>query len=303
MGTPNDPPVTDPNDTSSGTSSLIGLLKGLLLQNQGGGPANTAQPVNQGAPAALADAWPVKAGAGALADGADTTQGTQEDAANTDAATDGTLMAFVKGLVSLLSGNGSITAKAAAGGFVDGAITTLGTEADAANINSATSGTAVAFLKGLVSLLSGNGTVATKGATATFTLSGASPAAAGAAVGVTVTGLGAYRSLSVYANLQGATGGTLDVYLQYSPDGGTTWVDYTHYAQLAAAAAATALVFAVSRAGQQTTITTVGTGLTPALAADTVVGGGWGDRLRVVFVAGSGTTAGANQIILVSAGT
>ena len=44
MATPHDPPVTDTNDTSSGTSSLIGLLKGLLSQAQGTGPAGKAQP-------------------------------------------------------------------------------------------------------------------------------------------------------------------------------------------------------------------------------------------------------------------
>jgi hypothetical protein len=44
MGTPDDLPVTNPQDVTSGRSSLIALLKGLLLQAQGGGPVGKALP-------------------------------------------------------------------------------------------------------------------------------------------------------------------------------------------------------------------------------------------------------------------
>lgn len=130
-----------------------------------------------------------------------------------------------------------------------------------------------------------------------FSLSSTSPSSATTAVGATVGGMGKCDSLIIYANLTGATGGTLDVYLQVSPDGGTTWVDYAHFTQIAAGAAAIHRVWTVTRRAQQTSIVTVGTGTSPALAAHTIIGGEFGDRMRVVYVAGAGTSAGAAQVI------
>lgn len=140
-----------------------------------------------------------------------------------------------------------------------------------------------------------NNGLATEGVakTSVTLFSGTTQAAAGTLAHAAVTGLGAFNSMTVYASLVGATGGTLDLYLQYSPDGGTTWVDYAHYAQLAAGAAAVQKVFSVTKDYDEKTITTVGSGSTPALAANTVLGGDWGDRLRVVEVAGASTSAGA----------
>jgi hypothetical protein len=142
-----------------------------------------------------------------------------------------------------------------------------------------------------------NGTIAQPVGTATASLNFTSPASATTVAQTPVTGLGPYRSMVVFANIQGGTGGTLDIYIQFSPDGGTTWVDYAHFAQLAAGAAAITRAFAVSKSGQQTTLQTVGTGTSPALAASTIIGGDWGDRLRVVAVAGTSTSAGAAQVI------
>lgn len=122
--------------------------------------------------------------------------------------------------------------------------------------------------------------------------SGTTQAAPGTLAHAAVTGLGAFNSMTVWANLVGATGGTLDLYLQYSPDGGTTWVDFVHFGQLAAGAAAIQKVFSITKDGS-TGLTTVGSGSTPALAASTVINGDWGDRLRVVEVAGASTSAGA----------
>src|SRR5262249_6183355 len=73
--------------------------------------------------------------------------------------------------------------------------------------------------------------------TGAFSLTFTSPGAPGTVAQPPTLGLGAYKSLSIFSMLQGATGGTLDVYLQYSPDGGTTWVDYAHFPQVAAGAA------------------------------------------------------------------
>lgn len=100
--------------------------------------------------------------------------------------------------------------------------------------------------------------------------------------------------LQIFAALVGATGGTLDVYMQTSPDFGQSWQDYAHFPQLAAAAAAVKYTLNVSCNAQNTTmLTPVGVNLVPALAANTCVGGTWGDRFRLLFVAGAGTSAGA----------
>lgn len=130
-----------------------------------------------------------------------------------------------------------------------------------------------------------------------FSIVGTTPAAAStAAVGVPAVFaqfLDAIESLDIDADLIGATGGTLDLYLQTSVDGGTNWYDYAHLTQLAAGAAASHVRFGVTRHAQALTPVVVGKNLTPALAAGTVVGGPFGDRMRLVAVAGAGTTAGA----------
>jgi hypothetical protein len=148
--------------------------------------------------------------------------------------------------------------------------------------------------------LTPSGALPTAGGTLTGTITGTSPASATTAViGAPLTGLGPYRSILILATIQGGTGGTLDLYLQASPDGGTTWVDYAHFAQLAAAAAQVNRLVTVSKAGNSGAApVTVGTGLTPALAASTVVGGDFGDRLRLIGTGGAGTNAGAAQTIL-----
>lgn len=128
-------------------------------------------------------------------------------------------------------------------------------------------------------------------------LSFTSRATAGTTANTAVTDLGGYRSMLIYAELQGATGGVLDVYLQVSPDGGTTWLDYAHFAQLGAGASKVYRTWTVSKTAQQTTLQTVGTGTSPALAASTIIGGEWGDQMRVVQVAGASTSAGAAQVI------
>jgi hypothetical protein len=129
-----------------------------------------------------------------------------------------------------------------------------------------------------------------------------SPDAASTAPSATVLlGLDLFESVMIVATLQGATGGALDVYLQVrtknqdsQPD---EWVDYAHFAQIAAAAGATTKLWSVTRAAQVTTAATVGKNASPALAANTILGGEFGSEMRALFVAGSGTSAGAAQII------
>ena len=58
------------------------------------------------------------------------------------------------------------------------------------------------------------------------------------AAGVAGYGLDDYDSLDITASLVGATGGTLDVFVQGSPDEGANWFDCVHLTSLAAGAAA-----------------------------------------------------------------
>lgn len=135
--------------------------------------------------------------------------------------------------------------------------------------------------------------------TTEHTLAGTSPAAASSAAGsVVIYGLAGCDAITVVGALLGATGGTLDVYLQTSHDGGTTWYDYAHFTQLASGAAAIKQTFHQSRASTLA-VTTVGTGTTFALGAGVVAGGSWGNCMRLGFTAGVDTSAGAVQTITI----
>lgn len=141
-------------------------------------------------------------------------------------------------------------------------------------------------------------------ASQTFTISGTSPAAAGNAVLGTIAPLNSLASsglsydlsqfdgIAIQAAIQGATGGTLDVYIQMSMDLGVTWTDMGHYTQLAAAAPSATTIVKFSRLVSSASATTTGDA---ALAANTFITGEWGDRLRIKLVAGAGTSAGALQ--------
>lgn len=130
------------------------------------------------------------------------------------------------------------------------------------------------------------------------TITGTSPSSATSAAGtVYASGLERCSSLTIIGELQGATGGTLDVFLQTSWDGGTTWYDYAHFTQLAAGAAAIKHAWHVSRASERTTITTVGSAAAGVIAAGTIMAGGWGNMMRLAFTAGASTSAGAAQTV------
>ena len=100
-------------------------------------------------------------------------------------------------------------------------------------------------------------------------------------------------ALDIVADLVGATGGTLDVFIQTSPDGGPNWYDAIHFPQLAAGAAAIKFRAPISLFTNLVAPGIVGKNLLPALAANTVVNGAFGDRCRLVMVASGGTTLGA----------
>jgi hypothetical protein len=120
--------------------------------------------------------------------------------------------------------------------------------------------------------------------------------------GVAGGGLDDYDSIGIDCDLVGATGGTLDVYLQQSPDQGVNWYDVIHWTQLASGGAAVHYSSPISQATTTTAPITVGKNLSPALASGTnsVVNGAFSDRMRLVMVAGSGTSAGAQVIVRLS---
>jgi hypothetical protein len=110
-----------------------------------------------------------------------------------------------------------------------------------------------------------------------------------------------FDAADIFAELTGATGGTLDVYLQRSPDDGVTWYDAVHFTQLASGGSAVIYSTALSNAQQTAAPVAVGKNLSPALGAGVTVNGPTSDRLRLVMVAGSGTSAGAAVTVRVMA--
>lgn len=132
-----------------------------------------------------------------------------------------------------------------------------------------------------------------------FTITGATPAAAGSALvtGAVALGLAKYDWFEVDAVITAGTGGTLDIYIQRKV-ASDVWLEVAHFPQVAAAA--TKYYSAKSMAGS--TITEVGkfndagTG-TPVLAANSWVGGSLGDQIRIYATAGVGA-AGAGSVTL-----
>lgn len=130
-------------------------------------------------------------------------------------------------------------------------------------------------------------------------ISQTSPSSATTELSNPVYGLGGFDTIVVFAKLQGATGGTLDVYLQGSFDGGVTWYEVAHFAQMAAAAAQKTykVTFVLNSTITQVGEGTAGAAGTAVLAAGAVAPGHPGDAMRAVFVAGASTSAGAAQTI------
>lgn len=134
--------------------------------------------------------------------------------------------------------------------------------------------------------------------TNTVTITGTSPAAAGqAVVGKPVADLELYGLFTVHAQLVGATGGTLDVYLQRKINT-NEWQDWVHFPQLGGGAAAVKYCVAapVPQGASPVVVGQTaddGTTGAPALAANTVAPGHLGYEVRCLAVAGSGTSAGA----------
>lgn len=137
----------------------------------------------------------------------------------------------------------------------------------------------------------------------TFAIADTSPAAASTAAGTIIRGLAQFDWFTIDAALIGATGGALDVYLQrgIGEPGSETWVDWLHFTQLTAGAAAVKYFASAGPGAQVNTMVTVGYGTSPVLAAGTFTGGHPGDAVRALYVAGVSTSAGAAAAINITA--
>lgn len=119
-----------------------------------------------------------------------------------------------------------------------------------------------------------------------------------AALSDTFSGLREGLALTITAQFAGNTGGTLDVYLQRYDDALEAWVDWVHFPQAAAGAASATYV--VAQPWPSAAIYTVGTGTSPALAANSFTGGIPGEEVRVLCVSGASTTDGATVTVAIT---
>lgn len=122
----------------------------------------------------------------------------------------------------------------------------------------------------------------------TVLFNSATPNAAGTNAEAAVTGFKAFSRLSIVATITGITGGTLDVYVQRSPDG-VTYYDLIHFPSAAAGDAAVTYVVDLEPCND---FLIIGKDTSPALEEGGVAGL-WSDRLRVLEVTGAGASAGA----------
>jgi len=106
-----------------------------------------------------------------------------------------------------------------------------------------------------------------------------------------------FKRFTVLAEIAGATGGAMNIYLQRKI-ATNKWIDWVAFTQVAAAGTG---VECVDFASSDLTVSApgVGTDATPsvALAAGTFTGGHPGDDVRVIAVTGAGATVGAAQIV------
>lgn len=119
-------------------------------------------------------------------------------------------------------------------------------------------------------------------------------------IGRTPLALDGFDCLTFQATLTGNTGGTLDAYLQTSPDG-TRWFDWCHFSQRAADAASITYLGAAVRPTALATLTAIGRDATPTIAAGTFLGTDWGVAIRLITVSSAASTVGAVQTVVITA--
>ena len=121
----------------------------------------------------------------------------------------------------------------------------------------------------------------------------------GSAAGVfSKAGLDEVLGLLVQGELTQDSGGTLDVYVQSFLAG--HWYDVVHFKQLASGSTKFRYAFVAGPGYTQNSVTQGmddhSDGIT--LAADTVVGGPWGEELRLWMEPGAGAAGGTNNVIV-----
>lgn len=112
--------------------------------------------------------------------------------------------------------------------------------------------------------------------------------------GEAVAALGRYGALFGVMNVTAVpTGGapTLNVYVQATPDGGTTWQDVASFQFTGSAAKRVFALAALVTPGTSLLATSDG-----ALASGTQVQGPYGDRLRVKYVFAAGGSTGTYSL-------
>jgi hypothetical protein len=108
--------------------------------------------------------------------------------------------------------------------------------------------------------------------------------------GVAVDGLHRYQGVLGMLNVSAVPSGgapTLDVYVQASPDGGTTWRDIAAFQFTTATAKKLFPISQLATGGTSILSTSDG-----ALTSGTMVQGPFGDRLRVKYVFAAGGSTG-----------
>jgi hypothetical protein len=142
--------------------------------------------------------------------------------------------------------------------------------------------------------------MSTRGNVNTIAMTGTSPATAITTVGAPLGRLHEFDYLVIDAVLIGGTGGALDVYIQreIGKEDSGIWADWIHFTQLPAATPAT---YTLTSDAASSGLLAVGIGTLAApgvaLAAGAMTTGTPGGRVRFVFVAGAGTSAGAAQTV------
>lgn len=142
-------------------------------------------------------------------------------------------------------------------------------------------------------------------------LTGTSPAAAGTAQILLITGLAKFDAFTLDVLVQGATGGTLSLAFQRLIDpaynaGAGLWADWALLTQLAAAAAKELVSLTFQLGGTPSAaFTTLGIWTTAVTGTQVIAAGAVapihpGDQLRLVGTAGAGTSAGAAASVYVS---
>ncbi len=114
-----------------------------------------------------------------------------------------------------------------------------------------------------------------------------------------VTGLGIYKQVMILLNVTAAANAiddTLDVYIDTSPDGGTTWLNVVHYPQVLGNDGAKKFTATLDPAGAAGTACVA---VTSDAAANTVRPSIFTDRLRVRYVTVDGIIPGASTFTFV----